>query len=48
MLRFGAEESPVDLTLIASDLCLQIRWQLSQKHMLRVFSSLLGFYPQKN
>lgn len=48
MLWFGAEESPVDLRLIASDLCLKIRWQLSQEHVLSVFSSLSGFYPQKD
>lgn len=29
MLLFGAEESPVDLRLIGSDLCLEIRRQLS-------------------
>lgn len=44
----GAEESSVDLRLIASDPCLKIRWQLSQEHVLSVFSSLSGFYSQKD
>ena len=48
MLLFGAEESPVDLRLIASDRCLKIRWQLSQAHVLSVFSSLSGVYPWKD
>lgn len=48
MLRFGAEESPVDLRLIAADLCLKIRWRVSQEHVLSVFSSLSGFYPWKD
>lgn len=48
MLCFWAEETPDDLRLIPADLCLKIRWQLSYEHVLSVFSSLSGFYPQND